>query len=280
MIREWKKKDVEEMKELLNENPVVGVTSMYKIPAPQLQDIRKDLHGKAKIRMSRKTLMKRALEESDREDIEDLKEHLKGESAFIFTEMNPFKLYSYLQENKSSAPAKAGDIAPNDIVVNEGGTGIDPGPAIGKLQNAGLKTSIDEGEIKIVQESVVAEQGDEISHEEAEALKMLDMEPMEIGLSIKAVWEGGNVFMPKDLDIDIEEHKEKMKAAYQRAMNLSVNAGYVTEENIEILLSKAWRKAKALALESEYPTEENIGEMLRMTQSKTKSLKSKVEEVS
>ncbi len=280
MIREWKKKDVKEMKEMLNENPVVGITSMYKIPAPQLQDIRKDLHGKAKIRMSRKTLMKRALEESDREDIEDLKDHLEGESAFVFTEMNPFKLYSYLQENKSSAPAKSGDIAPNDIVVNEGGTGIDPGPAIGKLQNAGLKTSIDEGEIKIVEESTVAEKGEEISHEVAEALKMLDMEPMEIGLSLNAVWEGGSIFMPEDLDIDIEEHKEKIQAAYQRAMNLSINAGYVTKENIKMLVSKAWSEARSVSLESGYPTKENIGDMLRMTQSKTKSLKSKVEEVS
>lgn len=279
MIREWKKKDVKEMKQLLNNNPVVGITSMYKIPGPQLQEIRKDLHGKAKIRMSRKTLMKKALEESDREDIEDLKEHLKGESAFIFTEMNPFKLYSYLQENKSSAPAKAGDIAPNNITVNEGGTGIDPGPAIGKLQNADLKTSIDDGEIKIVDENTVVERDEEITHEVAEALKMLDMEPMEIGLSLNAVWEGGSIFKPEDLDIDIEGHKEKVKTAYQRAMNLSVNAGYITEENIRALLSKAWNESKALALESDYPTEENISEMLTMTQSKTKSLKSKVEEV-
>ncbi len=280
MIREWKKKDVKELTELLEEKPVIGITSMYKIPGPQLQDMRKDLHGKADIRMSRKTLMMRAIEEADRNGIDKLKDKLEGEAAFVFTDMNPFKLYSYLKENKSSAPAKAGDIAPNDIVIKEGGTGIDPGPAIGKLQNAGLKTSIDDGEIKIVKESKVVEQGETISKEVAGALKMLGMEPMEIGLSLKVVWEDGNVFNPDDLDIDVDEYKEDIKLSYQRALNLSINAGYVTEENIKLLISKAWSESKALALESGYPTKENIGDLLRMTQEKTKSLKSKVEEVS
>jgi len=276
MPKEWKKKEVEELKELLEENPVVGITSMYKIPGPQLQDMRKDLHGKAKIRMSRKTLMKRALDEADREDIEELKDKLIGESAFIFTEMNPFKLYSYLQENKSSAPAQAGDTAPNDIVVPDGGTGIDPGPAIGKLQNAGIKTSIEDGEIHVAQESTVVEDGENVTHEVAEALKMLDMEPMEIGLNIKAVWQDGSIFDPEDLDIDLEEYENKVKDAYQRAMNLSVNSGYVTEENIKSLLLKAWNETKSLAVESSVLTEDTTEELLRMNYSKAKNLKSKV----
>ncbi|MFP4116128.1 MAG: 50S ribosomal protein L10 [Candidatus Aenigmatarchaeota archaeon] len=278
MTREWKKKEVEELKQLLEDHPVVGVTSMYKIPAAQLQEMRKDLHGKAKIKMSRKTLMKIALDEADVEGGDKLKDHLKGEAAFIFTEMNPFKLYSYLQENKSSAPAQAGDIAPNDITIPEGGTGIDPGPAIGKLQNAGIKTSIDEGEIQVAEESKIVEDGEEVTHEVAEALKMLDLEPMEIGLSLKAVWEDGNVFKPDDLDIDVEEYEERVKGAYQKAMNLSINAGYMTRENVRSLLRKARGEASSVALESEFVTEETAEGLLRINSSKVKSLKLKVDE--
>ncbi len=280
MVRKWKKKDVKEIKKLLEETPVIGITNMYKIPGPQLQNIRKDLHGKADIRMSRKTLMLRAIDKAEREGIDKLKEHLKGEAAFVFTEMNPFKIYSYIQENKSSAPAKAGDIAPNDITIKKGGTGIDPGPAIGKLQNAGLKTSIDDGEIKIVKKSKIVEEGEKITSEVAAALKMLGMKPMEIGLSLKTVWEDGNIFKSDDLDIDVEEYKDNIQLAYQRALNLSINTGYVTDENIRLLLAKAWNESKALALESGYPTKENIQDLLRMTHEKTKSVKSKVEEVS
>ncbi len=278
MVKKWKKREVKQIKNLLEEKPVIGITSMYKIPGPQLQDIRKDLHGKAKIRMSRKTLMKMALDEAKRDDIEDLKERLLGESAFVFTEMNPFSLYSYLQENKSSAPAQSGDIAPNDIVIPEGGTGIDPGPAIGKLQNAGIQTSIDDGEIKVVEECKVVEEGEEISHEVAEALKMLDMEPMEIGLSLKAVWEDGHIFEPDDLKLDLDEYRGKIKMAYQRAMNLSINSGHVTQETIRPLLTKAWAEAKSLSIETEFPTKETMEDIIRINNAKTKSLKSKVDE--
>ncbi len=280
MVREWKKKEVKEVKNLLENNPVIGITNMHSIPGPQLQDIRKELHGKAKIRMSRKTLIKRAMDDVKEKDVEELKDYLIGETAFIFTDMNPFRLYSYLQENKSSAPARAGDIAPNDIVIPEGGTGIDPGPAIGKLQNAGIRTSIEDGEIYVADESKVVEEGEEITHEIAEALKMLGLEPMEIGLSLKAVWEDGHVFEPEDLDIDYEGYREDVKASYQRALNLSINAGYVTEENIELLVAKAWNEGLSVAMESEFPTEQTIEELLRINSLKAKNVESKVEEVS
>ncbi len=279
MIRKWKKKEVEELKELFEEYPVIGVTSMYKIPGPQLQDIRKDLHDKARIRMSRKTLMKRAIDSSDVEDLEGLKERLVGEAAFIFTEMNPFKLYSYLQENKTSAPAQAGDIAPNDITVPAGGTGIDPGPAIGKLQNAGIKTSIEDGEICVVKDSKVVEEGEEITHDVAAALKMLGLKPMEIGLSIKSVWEDGHIFEPDDLRIDLDEYRDKIISSYQMAMNLSINAEYITDENIALLIKNAWAEARSLAIQSEYTTEETVEELLRINDSKVKGLKSKVDEL-
>lgn len=280
MPREWKEEEIEELTDLIEENPVVGVISMHQLPAPQLQDMRKDLHGKAKIRMSRKTLMKFALENSSRENIEDLKEFMEGESAFIFTDMNPFKLYSYLQKNKSSAPARRGDIAPNDIVVNEGGTGIDPGPAIGKLQSVGLRTSMEEGKIHIDEESVVAEEGEEISTEVAEALKMLGMEPMEIGLNLKSLWEDGVIFKPEELEIDEEEYRNKAVDSYKRCLNLSVGIEYLTQENASIMVKKAWNEARTLALRSDFPTEETISNQIGDAFLEGKALKSTVEEVS
>jgi large subunit ribosomal protein L10 len=280
MPREWKEKEVEELKGLLEDNPVIGIINMHKLPAPQLQDMRKDLHGKAEIRMSRKTLMKLALEKAERENIKELEDYLKGEAALIFTEMNPFRLYSYLQENKSSALAKAGDIAPNDIIVNEGSTGIDPGPAIGKLQNAGIQTSIEDGKIYVQKESVVAEDGEEITPKVAGALKMLDMEPMEIGLNLKAVWEDGVLFEPGELKIDKDEYVDKIKTTYARSLNLSVNSGYLTSETAPLLLMKAWSEARSLAIAIKYPANEIIEDLIRKCHAEGKALKSKEEEVS
>lgn len=279
MPREWKKKDIKEMKELIESYPVVGIINMHKLPSPQLEEMRKKLHGKAKIRMSRKTLMEIAIDESDKENIEDLKEHLKGEAAFIFTEMNPFKIYNYLQENKSSAPAKAGDTAPNDIVINEGSTGIDPGPAIGKLQSAGLKTSIKEGKIHINEESVVVEEGVEVTPEDAEALQMLDIEPMEIGLNLKAMIEGGVVFEASDLEIDVEKYRSGVKDLYRKGLGLAMELGYVTDETAPLIIREGHRKAEALAMAIDFPVKDVIDRQLEKSFSEGKALKSKVEDL-
>lgn len=278
MPRKWKEEEIEELKNKIESSPVIGVINMHQMPAPQLQEMRKDLYGKAEIRMSRKTLMKLAMKEGDKENIQGLKDYLEGEVAFIFTDMNPFRLYNYLQENKSSAPAKPGDVAPNDIVVKEGSTGIDPGPAIGKLQSAGIKTSIEEGKIYVDEESVVAEEGEEITPELAEGLKMLDMEPMEIGLDLKALLEEGVIFEPDELEIDKEGYRENLIDGYKRATALSIEIGYPTEENAPLLLRKVYGEAVSLALEIDYPTPDIIDEQLRKAYGQAKSLKNKTQD--
>lgn len=280
MPREWKQREVEELEGLLDEYPLVGIISMHKLPAPQLQGIRKDLHGDAKIRMSRKTLMKIALDEVERDNIKEIERFLRGECAFIFTEMNPFQLNKYLRKNKSSAPAKAGDTAPRDIDVSEGNTGIDPGPAIGKLQNAGLPTSVEEGKIYIQEDTVVVEEGEEISEEVAQALGMLEMEPMEIGLNLQGVWEDGVIFEPEELEIDIEKYRGDIESAHARAVNLSVDSGYVTEETAPLVLSRAWEEARNLAINAEILEEEIVEDIIKKAYTEGKNIQSRIEEVS
>lgn len=279
MPRKWKEREVEELKRMIEESPVIGIISMHQMPAPQLQEMRKDLYGKAEIRMSRKTLMKLAMEKADKENIQGLEDFLEGEVAFIFTDMNPFRLYNYLQENKSSAPAKPGDVAPNNIVVKEGSTGIDPGPAIGKLQSAGIKTSIEEGKIYVDEESVVAEEGEEITPELAEALKMLEMEPMEIGLDLKALLEEGIIFEAGELEIDVNEYRDKVVDAYRRALKLAVSSGHTTRETVPLLVKKAWNEAKSLALALDYPVKDFINEQIRKSYLELQTLEAKVKDL-
>jgi len=63
--------------------------------------------------------------------------------ALLFTKENPFKLYNKLQKSKSSAPAKAGQTAPSEIVVPKGPTPFAPGPIIGELGALGIKTAVE-----------------------------------------------------------------------------------------------------------------------------------------
>lgn len=261
MVRKEKREEVRKLKELIDEYPVIGVVDMFKLPSTELQKMRKDLHGKAKIKMSKKILMKFALEKS-KKDIEKLEDYFKNQPAFIFTSMNPFKLYKYLAKNKVESYAKPGDIAQKDIVVPSGSTGLDPGPVIGKLQSIGLSTSVKEGKVSVERDSVVAEEGEEITLELANALNTLDIKPMEIGLDLIAAYEDGKIFEKEILSVDEQEYIEEIKSCTQKALNLSVNISFPTELSKEVLIQKAWIRARSLSLESEIYTKEFIEEII------------------
>ena len=117
-VAEWKKEEVNELKGLIESAEVVGIVNLLNIPARQLQEMRKTLAGKATIRLSKINLMKLALEDCDNEkaNITELSDFMEGQPALVCTDMNPFRLYKILEDSKTSAPAKAGATAPDDIV--------------------------------------------------------------------------------------------------------------------------------------------------------------------
>lgn len=250
MGKEEKKKEVENLKELLNNHSVISIVNLHNMPAPQLQEIRKKLYGKGKIRMSKKTLMNFSLEKSKHENIEELEKFMKGEPAFLLSESNPFKLFKFLNKNKSSAPAKPGDIAPDDIVVKKGNTGLPPGPAIGQLSDVGIPAKVQEGNIHVAEDTVVASEGDKITPELANVLNTLDMKPMKIGLELVGAYEDGTIFEKEMLKIDEEKTMKKLQLSINRAVELSLESSYLTKLTTPIAVRKSYLKAKKLAKEA------------------------------
>jgi large subunit ribosomal protein L10 len=233
---------------MIKEYPVVGLVNLYKIPSAAFQRIKQDLGDHAKIKVSKKSLICRALEKCG---IKELAEHAEGQVALVLTKMNPFKLLFFLQKKTSTAPAKPGDVAQEDIVVPAGPTDIPPGPAISTLTKVKIPAKIEGGKIVIQRDTVVCKKGEVVSEDLAAALNLLKMEPMKIGLKLIAVWENGKVYTGDVLDITEEEIIENLNKAYSTALQLSIGMAYPTKENIELLLQKAYINAKALAQEVE-----------------------------
>ncbi|MFB6265466.1 MAG: 50S ribosomal protein L10, partial [Candidatus Nanohaloarchaea archaeon] len=115
LTRGEKEELVEEMSDRVDSYPVVGLLDMHSLPARQLQEIKKELVGEAEIKMARKTLLHLALEQSGKENVEELEDNDAVQPALIFTEKNPFSLFKLIQNKKSSAPASGGEVAPSDI---------------------------------------------------------------------------------------------------------------------------------------------------------------------
>src|SRR3989344_583249 len=268
MASEEKKLFVQELTKSIRDYPLVGIVNLQSLPAQQLQKMRALLlKNEIKLVMARKKLLELALQESGKENIQQLKDKIKGMPALLFSKSNPFALYKIIQKNKSPASAKVGQAAPRDIIVKAGPTNFAPGPIISELAAVGIKTKVEAGKLAIISDAVIVKEGEPISAKVAETLKRLDIKPMEVGLSLVAAWENGLVFEAQQLHIDEAEYLDKITAAAQWAMNLAMEAAYATAETIEGLLQKAFREAKALALEQnmiiDLTAEEVIGKVER-----------------
>ena len=275
-VAEYKKEIVDELVRMINEYPIIGVVNMENLPAPQLQKMRAQLRGKFFITMTKRRLIKLAFEQtkSKKKGLEQLENHLGGMPALIFTKENPFKLSRTLQRNKSPAPAKAGQTAPRDIVVNKGPTPFAPGPIIGELAMVGIKSGVEGGKVAVKEDTVVARAGEKIKPKVAEILTRLGVQPMEVGLDLVAVYENGIIYGREILSVDEKEYLSRLNNAARWAFNLAIEAGYTTKGTIQVLLGKAHNDAKNLGVSQNILEKGIIESLLGKADSQMKSIKS------
>ncbi len=276
MLKEQKPKMVEELVNLIESHSVVGVLNMHKMPSNALQTMRESLRGIAVIKMTRKTLILKALEKSTKANIKELNDKLKDSPALLLSNENPFRLFKILKQNKTPAPAKPGDVAPRDILIQKGPTSLPPGPSISTLQKIGLKASVQGGKIAVMADKVVVKEGEKISSDVVDVLSLLKVEPMEVGLDLPYVWEDGTIYDKSVLDVSTEEYISQITECVQKAVNLSVNAGYPTKLTIPIMIQKAFSEARSICVEANITEKDFIDDVLAKAVNEAKALKNKV----
>jgi len=276
-IPEWKREEVDEIVDVLESYESVGIVDITGIPSRQLQDMRRELYGTAQLRVSRNTLLERALDEAG-EGLGELTEHVAGQVGIIGTNDNPFGLYKQLEESKTPAPIGAGEVAPNDIVIPEGDTGVDPGPFVGDLQQVGASARIMDGSIQVTEDSTVLEQGEEVSADLENVLGELGIEPKEVGLDLRGVVSEGVTFAPEELDIDVDEYRADIKAAAARGRNLSVNAVYPTAQTAGALLGKGSGEAKSLGVHAAIESPDLADDLVAKADAQVRALAAAVDD--
>ena len=253
MPAKWKFKEVEGLKKKLSESPIIGVAGIEGLPAKQFAQIRGSLHDEVEIEVVKNRLARLAFEEAKkkRKGLEELEAKLEGPTALIFTKENQFELYKKFEEKKIPSVAKPADLAPDDLVVPAGDTPFKPGPIIGELQKVGIKAKIQGGIIVVTEDSPVIKKGEKFSKELAEVLGRMEIEPMKIGINLRAAYEDGMVYGSDVLGVSTEETLSKIVAAHQNALNLSINAEIYNNETVLHFLRNAHQKAIGLSLEAE-----------------------------
>lgn len=268
-----KTEEVEQIRNLLQKYRAVGVASLEKVRTAQLQELKRKLENNAYLRVVKNTLIRRAVAQcKDKPELEKLEEHLSGSNIYLFTSLNPFKLGLLLEKSKVKATARAGDIAAEDVVVSAGNTGLPPGPIISLLGAVGLRTRIEAGSVWVSHDALVAKKGDVIDTRLAGVLSKLGIKSVEIGLSLKTMYDDGLIMTEEQLRLDLEETRRNFGQAHISALNLSLNAALPLPENIVLLLQKAHRDAYSLAFGEAIPNNETIVDLIRRAHMEMSSL--------
>ncbi len=269
-----KKEVVKRIQQLGKQYPIIGLLNMENMPASSLLQMKKQLRGKVELVMTRKTLINLGLKELKLQNGEQLLEKVKGMPALMFTKENPFALYNIIKKSKTPAAAKAGQLAPRDIIVQAGPTPFTPGPVISEFAALGIKAGVEGGKVAVKQDATVVREGEPINAKLASMLQRLGIEPMEIGLDLSCVYEKGIIYPKSVLDIDETKFMQDLIGAAGGAFNLAVDITFITKDTIETLLGKAHREARAVGIEGSVMEPELVEEILAQAQRAAKAVAS------
>ncbi|KAJ4524435.1 ribosomal protein P0 (A0) (L10E) [Exophiala dermatitidis] len=221
-----------------------------------MHEIRKALRGDAVVLMGKNTMVRRALKGfvADNPEYERLLPHVKGNVGFIFTNGDLKTIRDKILANRVAAPARAGAIAPGDVYVPAGNTGMEPGKT-SFFQALGVPTKIARGTIEITTDLKLVEAGAKVGPSEATLLNMLNISPFTYGMKVVQVYEEGNTFSPDVLDVEESQLLKSLSAAIATITTISLAANYPTLPSVMHSLINGYKNLISVAIEIDYSWE-------------------------
>jgi large subunit ribosomal protein L10 len=248
-----------EMMKLPKEYDAIAISNITKVRANQLTQIRKKFRNEIKIRVVKNKVVRKAFEKVDGvSQLAELSNRLEGQCLLLFTNINPFRLNLMFDKSKIFLPAKGGDVAPKEITVHAGDTGITPGPVLSEFKEAKVPTKIDQGSIWITKDTRVVEAEGEISQKLASLLGKLNIKPIEAGISVNCALADGLLLEEQDLRIHLDEYFAGLARGFREALNVAIVCDYPTSETIDLMITQARQDALNLSAKAGYITSDTI----------------------
>lgn len=220
--------------------------------------------------MGKNTLMKAALTAANKEpeegddDYEERKKtwqhnptidkiisQLKGNTNLILSNGDLGEVKQVLDEEVRPSPAKTGMVAPDDVSIFPGATGLDP-KQTSFFQTLQIQTKIVKAQIDIVAEKKVITKGERITSTQAALLDKLKIYPFSYKMEVKKVLQDGSMFDPAVLDLSLETIRAKFQSAIKIQTSLSLGLGYSTAASAPHTLLGGFKNLIAVAAETGY----------------------------
>jgi len=219
----------------------------------QMQQVRIALRGKAEIIMGKNTVIRKIVREEAVRNAKllNLLPLVQGNVGFAFTNGSLPEIRKIIQANRVPAAAKSGVVAPEDVYVPAGATGLDPGQT-SFFQVLNIATKIARGSIEILNRVHLVKKGEKVNSSHVGLLAKLDLKPFSFGIIVTHAYENGAVYASQILDVSMDDVMVKWLRGVSYVAALSLSTGHPTEASIAHSIVNGFRKIAAIALEIDY----------------------------
>lgn len=245
----WKANYFTRLIELLDSYQKVFLVTVDNVSSKQMQQIRISLRDRAVLLMGKNTTIRKAIRGhlDQNPSLEKLLPHIKGNVGFVFTNEDLSDIRDIIMSNRVQAPAKAGALAPIDVFVEAGNTGLGP-EKTSFFQALHIATKIARGTIEILNKVHLIHVGEKVGASEATLLGMLKIYPFSYGLEIAQVYEDGAAFSPKVLDIKTEDLLKRFTEGVTKVAAVSLQIGYPTLASVPHSIVNGFKNLLAVAV--------------------------------
>lgn len=182
-------------------------------------------------------------------NIEKIINMLKGNVNIIFSNGDLSEVKGVLDAEVRPSPARPGMIAPEDVWVPAGPTGLDP-KQTSTFQTFQIQTKIVKAQIEIVAAKQVVWKDQKIGSTEAALLDKLKIYPFFYKMEVKRVLQDGSLFAPQVLDLSVEAILNKFRNAVQTQAKLSLGAGVPSVASAPHSLLNGFKNLVAVSAQS------------------------------
>jgi len=252
----WKSNYFLKIIRLLDEYPRCLLVSADNVGSRQMQTIRAALRedeSQSIILFGKNTMMRKAIRGhlENNPQLERLLPHLKGNVGFVFTKGELTEIRDKVLGHRVAAPAKAGALAPLNVIVPKQNTGLGP-EKTSFFQALNIQTKITKGTVEIMNDVKLVTAGDKVGASEATLLNMLKISPFSYGLIVEQVYDSGTVFSPGVLDITDDDLRGRFMEGVANVAAVSLAIGYPTAASAPHSIVNGFKNLLAVSVMTDY----------------------------
>jgi large subunit ribosomal protein LP0 len=243
---------------LTEEYKKIMISECLNVGSSQIQKIRKALRGKAVVLMGKNTMMKKAVEmnKDNNPVLVALKPYLKNKICLVFTNGDLKEIREIINDNRVSAPAKAGQVSKVTVTIPAQNTGMEP-TVTSFFQALDIPTRITKGTVEIISDFNILVVGQKVGNSEAMLLTKLNMQPFSYGFVLETIYDNGAIYSPDVLDLSASILSGLLGEALKNVAGISLATNYSTAASVQSELISALKDSLALSVEANYSCDEN-----------------------